>query len=149
MFSYSQEYNQLLCEPCTDSSIVLILPNRPLKRPIEKTHHHVVDDCCTALLEHWLKRTSPPPTWSALINALQSPCIGYVDLTNEIEAMYVEKNVRSKHQTDLSVCHENFLSINVMFIYYIRFIDHSQDLVLNQNSVYFQSSRVIFYASFV
>ena len=67
---------------------------------IEKTHHHVVDDCFTALLEHWLKRTSPPPTWSALINALKSPSIGYVDLANEVEAMYVEMNVHSKHQTD-------------------------------------------------
>ena len=32
-------------------------------------------------------------------------------------------------------------------VYYIRFVDHSQDLVLNQNSVYFQSSCVIFYSS--
>ena len=64
--------------------------------------------------------------------------------------------VPSTRRTDLYVM-KNFISIIFTLqmsclysvVYYIRLVDHSQDLVLNQNSVYFQTvySCVIFYAA--
>ena len=39
---------------------------------IESTNRYVVDDCFTDMLSHWLSRT---PSWSKLVEALQSPVI--------------------------------------------------------------------------
>ncbi|XP_064388557.1 uncharacterized protein LOC135336617 [Halichondria panicea] len=52
---------------------------------IQHNHHHVSGACLTAMLEHWLTQTDPPPSWSALIEALRSPTLGLWDIANEIE----------------------------------------------------------------
>ncbi len=37
------------------------------------------------MLEHWLTQTDPPPSWSALIEALRSPALGRGDIACMIE----------------------------------------------------------------
>ncbi|XP_064388252.1 uncharacterized protein LOC135336416 isoform X2 [Halichondria panicea] len=48
-------------------------------------HHDVAGACLTGMLEHWLTQTDPPPSWSALIEALRSRALGQGDIANEIE----------------------------------------------------------------
>ncbi len=48
-------------------------------------HHDVAGACLTGMLEHWLTQTDPPPSWSALIEALRSPTVGQRDIASEIE----------------------------------------------------------------
>ena len=57
---------------------------------INENHLHArnfVDVCYTALLEHWLTKTSPPPTWEALVEALRTPVIKREDIAAHIETM--------------------------------------------------------------
>ena len=51
---------------------------------IESTNRLVVDDCFTEMLSHWLKRFTPPPTWTELMDALKSPVIGHHDIAEKI-----------------------------------------------------------------
>ena len=44
----------------------------------------MVDDCFTEMLSCWLKRSTPPPSWSALKEALNSPVVGRWDIAKEI-----------------------------------------------------------------
>ena len=43
---------------------------------IKKNHNHDCGECFTQLLSDWLKRSSPTPSWKALIDALTSSAIG-------------------------------------------------------------------------
>ena len=51
---------------------------------IRRWKNFVVDDCFTEMLSCWLKRPTPPPSWSELKEALNSPVIGRGDIANEI-----------------------------------------------------------------
>ena len=46
----------------------------------------MVDDCFTEMFSRWLKRSTPPPSWSELKDALNSPVIGRGDIAKEITA---------------------------------------------------------------
>ena len=48
--------------------------------------HRITNACFTAVLTNWLRRTSPPPTWTALIKALRSPPVGRDDVADKIES---------------------------------------------------------------
>ena len=48
------------------------------------------DDCFREILKEWLKRADPPPTWSALCNALKSPSVGHGELAEELSKHHVE-----------------------------------------------------------
>jgi hypothetical protein len=43
-----------------------------------------IDSCFTEMLTMWLKRVNPPPTWSAMVEALRSPTVGYEHLTEHV-----------------------------------------------------------------
>ena len=43
------------------------------------------DVCFTELLIQWLRRRSPPPTWSAIVKALRSPTVGYSHMADKIQ----------------------------------------------------------------
>ena len=51
---------------------------------IESTNRLVVDDCFTEMLSHWLKRSTPPSTWTELMDALKSPVINRHDIAEKI-----------------------------------------------------------------
>ena len=67
-----------------------------LLQVIKQDNRDVTDSGLITFLTHWLSRPSPLPTWSALIDAIKSPPIGYVDVADQIEAMLVE-NAPSLH----------------------------------------------------
>ena len=50
---------------------------------IRMTHDNV-DDCSTEMLSHWLQRSTPPPSWTELAEALRS--IDRPDISAEIIA---------------------------------------------------------------
>ena len=52
---------------------------------IESTNRLVVDDCFTEMLSHWIKRSTPPSTWTELRDALKSPAIGREDIAGKIK----------------------------------------------------------------
>ena len=52
-----------------------------------RTVRECADMCFTALLEHWLIQTSPPPTWETLIKALRTPVIRREGIAASIETM--------------------------------------------------------------
>ena len=41
------------------------------------------------MLQHWVRRPSPPPSWSALIRALKCPVINRADIAADMEAHQV------------------------------------------------------------
>ena len=47
--------------------------------------HRFVDECFHAMLRNWARRSSPPPTWIALIEALKSPVFDRGDIAKVIE----------------------------------------------------------------
>ena len=51
-----------------------------------KANHRTTDECLTEMLKQWLKRDSPPPSWSALKEALSSEPVGEKRLAGEIRA---------------------------------------------------------------
>ena len=51
--------------------------------------HPTVEARFHAMLRHWVRRASPPPSWSALIRALQSPVMDQGGIAEEIKKMPV------------------------------------------------------------
>ena len=56
--------------------------------------------CFMEMLTRWLKQVDPPPTWSALVAALQDPAIGEGGLAKEIESKYVHQCSKASDVTD-------------------------------------------------
>ena len=61
---------------------------KPHPQAIE-SDYRFVDVCFHAVLRHWVRRTSPPLTWTALVRALKSPVINRGDIAEEIESTQV------------------------------------------------------------
>ena len=61
---------------------------KPHPQAIE-SDYRFVDVCFHAVLRHWVRRTSPPLTWTALVRALKSPVINRGDIAEEIELKLV------------------------------------------------------------
>ena len=54
---------------------------------IETKHHGDSHLCLLEMLDTWLKRVDPPPTWSAVIEAVEF--LGEVQLGKELREKYV------------------------------------------------------------
>ena len=65
---------------------------------IEAAYHNDIGRCFVEMLALWLKQVDPPPTWIAMVAALQDITIGYGDLAKELESKFVHPN--SKDTTD-------------------------------------------------
>ncbi len=50
-----------------------------------KRDHPSAADQFNAMLQHWVRRPSPPPSWLALIKALKCPIINRADIAADIE----------------------------------------------------------------
>ena len=60
---------------------------------IEKVHRGNVDMCFLQMLNLWLKQGDPRPTWSAMIDALKEPVIGFQQLAEEVESKFVHQAI--------------------------------------------------------
>ena len=65
---------------------------------IEAVHRSDIGRCLIEMLTLWLKQVDPPPTWIALVAALQDPTIEEGGLAEEIESKFVYLN--SSNTTD-------------------------------------------------
>ncbi|XP_064406199.1 uncharacterized protein LOC135350985 isoform X4 [Halichondria panicea] len=54
------------------------------RKSLEKDYRWV-EPCFEAMLTHWVKRSSPSPSWSALVRALESPAIARGDIATTIK----------------------------------------------------------------
>ena len=59
---------------------------------INVEHRGEVGKCFMAMLTRWLKQIDPPPTWTAMVAALQDPIIGEGELAKELESKFVYPN---------------------------------------------------------
>ncbi len=55
-----------------------------IMQSIEK-NYRMVEDCFEAMLNHWVSRSSPPPSWSAVVRALESPAIDCKGIATKIK----------------------------------------------------------------
>ena len=56
---------------------------------IQAIHRGDIGECLTEMLALWLKQVDPPPTWTALVAALQIPVVGCGYLVEQVESKYV------------------------------------------------------------
>ena len=68
---------------------------KPHPQAIE-SDYRFVDVCFHAVLRHWVRRTSPPLTWTALVRALKSPVINRGDIAERIQPKLVNVLIKSK-----------------------------------------------------
>ena len=55
---------------------------------IEKSFHFDHTECLSRMLENWLKQTDPPPSWDAIVEALESGPVGEGHLAEQIKQKY-------------------------------------------------------------
>ena len=63
---------------------------------IEENNCGNVEKCFSKMLILWLRRVSPPPTWSAMVGALKEPTVGLEDLAEEVESKFLEGEPKRK-----------------------------------------------------
>ena len=56
---------------------------------IEENNRGNVEKCFSKMLILWLRRVNPPPTWSAMVEALKEPTVGLEDLAEEVESKFI------------------------------------------------------------
>ena len=56
---------------------------------IEVAYRTDIERCFIEMLALWLKKVDPPPTWTAMVAALQDPTIGEGELAKELESKFV------------------------------------------------------------
>ena len=59
---------------------------------INADNHGDIKKCFMEMLTRWLKQVDPPPTWSALVAALQDPIVGEGELAEQVESKFVHPN---------------------------------------------------------
>ena len=52
---------------------------------IKTSNDNIIYKCINNMLIVWLRRSNPPPTWSALVGALRSPVVGCEELAKRVE----------------------------------------------------------------
>ena len=67
---------------------------------INETNHGNVNKCFSEMLTLWLKRVNPPPTWSAMVEALKEPTVGFEDLAEEVDSKFIRQSSKASDTTD-------------------------------------------------
>ena len=65
-----------------------------------ETNHGNVNKCFSEMLTLWLKRANPPPTWSAMVEALKEPVVGFEDLAEQVETKFIHQSSKISDTTD-------------------------------------------------
>ena len=65
-----------------------------------KMNNDDISDRFRGMLTQWLRQVSPPPTWSALAAALQSPTVEFGHLAEQVESIYVADVTYSDSATE-------------------------------------------------
>ena len=67
---------------------------------IEAAYRTDIGRCFIEMLALWLKQVDPPPTWSALVAALQDPTIEEGTLAKQVEREYVHQCSKTSDVTN-------------------------------------------------
>ena len=67
---------------------------------INRDYHGDTKKCFKEMLIRWLKQIDPPPTWSALVAALQDPAIEEGALAEQVEREYVHQCSKTSDVSD-------------------------------------------------
>ena len=67
---------------------------------IELTHRGDIGRCFIDMLTLWLKQVDPPPIWSTMVAALQEPIIGFGNLAEQVEGIYIHQSSKASDTTD-------------------------------------------------
>ena len=65
-----------------------------------KKDHENINEYFSEMLTLWLKRVNPPPTWSALVEALKEPAVGFEDLARQVEDKFLHQSNSVSDTTD-------------------------------------------------
>ena len=63
---------------------------------IEENNHGNAEKCFTKMLTVWLKRVNPPPTWSAMVEALKGRTVDFEDLAEQVENKFLVDEPKRK-----------------------------------------------------
>ena len=77
---------------------------------IEKSFHFDHTECLSRMLENWVKQTDPPPSWDALVEALESGPVGEGHLAEQIEQKYCSMSLNG-HVSGKSECVPSSLAV--------------------------------------
>ena len=58
---------------------------------IEENYPRNIGKCFSKMLMLWLRGVNPPPTWSAMVDALKIPAVGLGDLAEEVESKFLHQ----------------------------------------------------------
>ena len=64
---------------------------------IGEKYLYAPDACFTDCITTWLRQTNPPPTWTALINALRSRPVGFQEMAEGLEGKYLHPSLTANH----------------------------------------------------
>ena len=67
---------------------------------IDAAHRGDIGRCFIEMLTLWLQQVDPPPTWSAMVEALQDPIIGLGDLAKQVESKFIHQSSKVSDSTD-------------------------------------------------
>ena len=66
---------------------------------IDATHRGDIGRCFVEMLTLWLKQVDPPPSWSAMVAALQDPIFDFGDIAEQVESKYVHQSSEASDST--------------------------------------------------
>ena len=76
------------CDQCYEIGLALNLEQRDLEW-IKRENRFNPVRCLQTVISLWLKRVSPPSTWTSLVKALRQPQLGLRSLANLIEEEHI------------------------------------------------------------
>ena len=86
----SHSIRQVICTCIgTPACLCLYIIVCSLYEQIIREKHYFVEPCFHSMIQHWVSRTSPPPTKAALIEAVESPVIDHKNLVAKISRIPV------------------------------------------------------------
>ena len=88
-----------------------------------KANFKMTDECLREMLIQWLTRTSPPPSWSGLVEALSSVLVGEKRLAEQIHTQYcVPHDVTDSGDVETGTIGMNMYMHYNVYIYIVLYI---------------------------
>ena len=80
---------------------------------IHKEHGNAPDSCFTDSIICWLRQSSSPRTWMAIIKALRSPTVEFYNLAEELERKYLQSSsINNLDELDIKFPHIDEVSMD-------------------------------------
>lgn len=81
---------------------------------IRVSNNRNTDECMTDMLATWLRKGIPTPTWTSVVEALQSPTVDLMQMAEKIVDKYLSSDPKEEsedsHKTNHTKCHNEQVS---------------------------------------